>query len=172
MINTTINNIPVISWRSVILVEETGVLGEDQQPAASDWQTLSHNVVSSTPRHEWDSNSQPMGTDCRDSNKSDYNTIMMAKVTKYEGSNLTKYRHHSARNYIVRLQIPSSLCPTLHYEVTNTVIIVSDITLWGYKYRHHCVRHYIMRLQIPSSLCPTIHYEVINTDRKQPHIFC
>jgi len=26
--------------------------------AASHWQTLSHNVVSSTPRHEWDSISQ------------------------------------------------------------------------------------------------------------------
>ena len=29
-----------------------GVPGENHRPAASDWQTLSHNVVSSTPRHE------------------------------------------------------------------------------------------------------------------------
>ena len=28
----------------------TGVPGENQRPAASHWQTLSHNVVSSTPR--------------------------------------------------------------------------------------------------------------------------
>ena len=27
-------------------------------PVESHWQTLSHNVLSSTPRHEWDSNSQ------------------------------------------------------------------------------------------------------------------
>jgi hypothetical protein len=27
---------------------------ENHQPVASHWQTLSHNVVSSTPRHEWD----------------------------------------------------------------------------------------------------------------------
>jgi hypothetical protein len=27
-------------------------------PVASHWQTLSHNVVSSTPCHEWGSNSQ------------------------------------------------------------------------------------------------------------------
>ena len=44
--------------RAVLLVEETGVPGENHRPVASHWQTLSHNVVSSTPRHEWGSNSQ------------------------------------------------------------------------------------------------------------------
>jgi hypothetical protein len=39
-------------------VEETRVPGENQWPVASQWQTLSHNVVSSTPRHEPGSNSQ------------------------------------------------------------------------------------------------------------------
>ena len=43
---------------TVLFVEETGVPGENQQPVASQCQTLSHNVVSSTPRHERDSNSQ------------------------------------------------------------------------------------------------------------------
>jgi hypothetical protein len=33
--NATINNISVISWQSVSLVEETGVLRENQRPAAS-----------------------------------------------------------------------------------------------------------------------------------------
>jgi hypothetical protein len=40
------------------LVEETGVSGENHQPVASHWQTLSHNAVSNTPRHERGSNSQ------------------------------------------------------------------------------------------------------------------
>ena len=31
----TFNNISVISWRSVLLVEETGVPGENTRPAAS-----------------------------------------------------------------------------------------------------------------------------------------
>ena len=44
--NTTFNNISVILWQSVLLVEETG---ENHWPAASHWQTLSHNVVLSTP---------------------------------------------------------------------------------------------------------------------------
>jgi len=52
--NTTFSNILVISWRSVLLVEETRVPLENHQPVASHWQTLSPNVVSSTPRHEWD----------------------------------------------------------------------------------------------------------------------
>jgi len=57
--NTTFNNISVISWWSVLLMEETRVSGENHRPAASDWQTLSHNVVLSTP--ERDSNSQLPG---------------------------------------------------------------------------------------------------------------
>ena len=44
MFNATFNNISVISWRSVLSVEETGV------PGKSHLQTLSHNVVWSTPR--------------------------------------------------------------------------------------------------------------------------
>jgi hypothetical protein len=33
--NTTFNNISVISWRSVPLVEETGVPGENRRPVVS-----------------------------------------------------------------------------------------------------------------------------------------
>jgi hypothetical protein len=35
--NATFNNISVISWLSVLLVEETGVPGENRRPAASEW---------------------------------------------------------------------------------------------------------------------------------------
>ena len=45
------NNISAISWRSALLVKETGVSGENHRPAVSHWQTLSHNVVSSTLLH-------------------------------------------------------------------------------------------------------------------------
>ena len=44
------NTISVISWWSVLLVEETGVPAENHRPAASHRQTLSHYVTSSTPR--------------------------------------------------------------------------------------------------------------------------
>jgi hypothetical protein len=46
------NHSSVISWRSVLLVEKIGVTGKNHQTAASQWQTFSYNVVSSTFRHE------------------------------------------------------------------------------------------------------------------------
>jgi hypothetical protein len=52
--NATFNNISAMSWQSALLVEKTGVSRENHRPVI---QTLSHNVVSSTPRHERDSNS-------------------------------------------------------------------------------------------------------------------
>ena len=47
VLNATFNNISVISWRSILLVEETGLPEESHRPVAS--QTLSDKVVSSTP---------------------------------------------------------------------------------------------------------------------------
>ena len=58
LFSATFNNISVISWEAVLLMAETGVPWENYWPVASHWQTLSHNVVSSTPRHEQGSNSQ------------------------------------------------------------------------------------------------------------------
>ena len=45
LFDATFNNISVISWQSVLLVEETGGPGENHRPVASLWQTLLHNVV-------------------------------------------------------------------------------------------------------------------------------
>ena len=56
--NATFISISVISWLSCLLVEKTGVPGKSHRPVASHCQTISHNIVSSTPRHERGSNSQ------------------------------------------------------------------------------------------------------------------
>jgi hypothetical protein len=56
LFNATFNTIIVISWRSVLFMEETGIPGENHRPVASKWRTLSH-VVSSTSRHERATNS-------------------------------------------------------------------------------------------------------------------
>ena len=56
--NATLDNISAILLRSTLLMDEIGVLGENHQPAASYLQTSLHNVVSSTPHYERDSNSQ------------------------------------------------------------------------------------------------------------------
>ena len=42
--NATFNNTSAISWRSVLMVEENGVPGENHWPVASHWQTSSHYV--------------------------------------------------------------------------------------------------------------------------------
>ena len=52
--NATYNSISAISLGLVLLVEKTGVPREHHRPFVSHWQTLSHNVVSSTPHHERD----------------------------------------------------------------------------------------------------------------------
>ena len=49
LLHALYNNISVISWRSVLFVEETGVPGENHRSVASHWQILSHTDVSSTP---------------------------------------------------------------------------------------------------------------------------
>ena len=34
-VNATVNTVPVISWRSILLVKDFGVLGENHRPAAN-----------------------------------------------------------------------------------------------------------------------------------------
>ena len=46
VLNATFNNISVISWRSVLLVEETKLPRENDRPVVRHWQALSYNVVS------------------------------------------------------------------------------------------------------------------------------
>ena len=59
MLNATFNHNSVISWRSVLLVEETKRTLRNPKTCCNSLTSLSHNVVSSTPRHERGSNSQP-----------------------------------------------------------------------------------------------------------------
>ena len=68
----TFYNILVISWRSVLLVQETG---ENHRPVASHWQTLSHNVVQLALTEIKLRTSVVTGTDCIGSCKSNYHTI-------------------------------------------------------------------------------------------------
>jgi hypothetical protein len=90
-LNTAFNNISVISWRSVLLVEETGIPVENHRPVASHWQTLSHSVVSSTPWTGFELTMLVMtGIDCIGSCKSNYHTITttMATDCKYMWSTI------------------------------------------------------------------------------------
>jgi len=65
--NATFNNISVISWLSVLLLEKNTDL-----PQVTD--KLYHIMF--TPPPEWDSNSMVIGTDCIGSCKCNYHRIM------------------------------------------------------------------------------------------------
>ena len=73
---------------------ETGVPRENHRPVASHWQTLSHHVISSTPRQLL----VVIGTYCTEACKStDYHTITATTAiqnkTKYENSLLLLLRN-------------------------------------------------------------------------------
>jgi hypothetical protein len=74
--NATFNNISVISWWSVLLVEETR---ENHWPVASHWQTLSHNQCCIGYTSPWTgfklTTLVVIGTDCIGSGKSNYHMI-------------------------------------------------------------------------------------------------
>ena len=73
--NSTFNNNSVISWRSVLLVEETEVPGENHQPAASHRQ-IYHIMLYTSPWSGFKlTTSVVIGTDCIGSCKSNYHTI-------------------------------------------------------------------------------------------------
>jgi hypothetical protein len=96
--NATFDNISAISWRSVLLVEETGVPGENHRY----WQTLSHNVVSIT------TTTAP--------------TSLKGKVFNTAHQNKTKYYMH------VKLFSYKSIGIHQHGSFTKENICVDDCT--------------------------------------------
>jgi hypothetical protein len=73
VLNATFSNVSVISWRSVLLVEESG---ENHRPVAGHWQTLSQNAVHlALIKIRTHNISGQIGTDCIGSCKSNYHTI-------------------------------------------------------------------------------------------------
>ena len=89
--NATLNNISAISWRLVLLMDETGVPGEKDRPVASHWHTFSH-VLSSTNR-PWKcfelTTWVVKGTDCIVRYKSRYHTITTTMAIIWNVSLLT-----------------------------------------------------------------------------------
>ena len=75
LLNATFNNISVILWWSILLMEETGIPRENNWPVASHWQTSSHNVASSTPGLKL-TTLVVIDTDYAGIYKSNYHTIM------------------------------------------------------------------------------------------------
>ena len=67
-----LSNISVVSWRSVLLVEEPGGLWENNRPVTRHWQTL---LYTSPWSRFWFATTVVIGTGCTVSCKSNYHTI-------------------------------------------------------------------------------------------------
>jgi hypothetical protein len=93
--SATFNNISVISWQSVLLMEETGVPGWNHRPVASYWQTLSHNVVIDyTSPWTWFEITTlvVIGTDCTGGCKSNFHTITSMMAPQIDMKYVYKYK--------------------------------------------------------------------------------
>ena len=74
VLNATFNNISVISWLSVLLVDKTRGPGENHRPVASHRQ-IYHIMLYISPWSRFITTSVVIGTDCIGSYKYDYHTI-------------------------------------------------------------------------------------------------
>ena len=94
------NNISVMSRRSVLLVEETGVPGENHRTAAIHWQIyhiLLYRVDLDWPGFEL-TTLMVIDTDCIDSCKSNYHMITTTMVPSVQRTVLTRHNNKSEKS--------------------------------------------------------------------------
>ena len=120
MFYPTFNNISAISWRSVLLVEENRVSGENHWPVARHWQILSYNVVLSIPGlSRVRTKLVLIGTDCTCSCKSNYHIITTMMVPYLNGDRISL--RYLSWTYSKRY----------NYEVVDNVIINAIFQQWN-----------------------------------------
>ena len=111
------------SYRTTF-VAEIGVLREIHRPVASHWQTLSHNIVSSTPHHEW--GSSPQFKSCKDLySRNDTNLVFSRFILRGEvacynswaknNSFILKWLENSQENQPITPKFVLYIVCILHY---------------------------------------------------------
>jgi hypothetical protein len=120
-LNAIFNNISVISWQPVLLVEKTGVSGENHRPVGSHWQTLSHIMLYTLPWLRFELISVMIGTDCICTCKFNYHAIMATTAR-------TRYGVFSLSEWVSEWVSEWGLTPTQHLlsfikEKTSTFLV-------------------------------------------------
>jgi hypothetical protein len=106
--NATFNNISVISWRSFLLVEESGVHGENNRLATSHWKKLYH-IMFYWVHLAWAgfklTPSVVIGIDCKGSYKSNYHTVITTTAHQLlKIMNLDQYRKKT-HNFVLGVEM-------------------------------------------------------------------
>ena len=108
--SATFNNISVISWRSDLLVEETGVLGEtsDRREVIDKFYYIKLYRAHLAWEEFERTTSAVIGTDCTCSYKSNYHTItttttLSESVSKFNRKFLKRSKIHNSNTQILNL---------------------------------------------------------------------
>jgi hypothetical protein len=161
------NNISVISLQSVLLVDETGpgVPRENHWPVASHWQTLSHNIGLSTPRHERVRTHKVSG-DRHWLHKSNYHTITTTHklyIYLYKDIHKNKKNNYLYYLYIVLLYSYNYYPIKIIHDITWSYFIIS---VWynsfitkklKYVHRHPTITVHLITPKTPHYFYPIVH---------------
>ena len=108
MFNATFNNISVISWRSVLLVEETGGPGENHWPVTD---KLYHIMLYTSPWSRFElTTSVVINADCIGSCKSNYHTITTTMIPLRDRQNCIRWIL-TTHNKVIIYQVYECLSP-------------------------------------------------------------
>ena len=102
--NATYNNISVISWRSVLLVEETGVHGENHRSAKLYHIMLCRTHNFSGDRHWFQTITTTMAPCSIEGTKNKYNKLMQYTGTNRICSTLVSFQYNHYERYIVMVK--------------------------------------------------------------------
>ena len=132
MLNATFNNISVISWQQVLLVEETGGPGENHWPVASHWQIYRIMLYTSSWSRFNLTTSVVIGTNWIGSCKSNYHTITesMAQVQYWY------LVYHEYRKDIIFLPFARDFFNQIHFT----------FALYNGIHMHHSHMNYLKKL--------------------------